>query len=279
MSPEARSAGDYHSRQVEAAHRVLVDLGQVLASFHDVIVVVGGWVPDLLLPKADPEHVGSIDVDVALDAARLEDGLYAELIRLLLATGRYRKGEKAFQLAADVDLGDGESRVVVDIDFLASSELKLQKNRPSLLDDFRVLRFPACAVAFEGPTDLAIEGSMISGASNTVRWRVASLADFVIMKAHAISGRDKPKDVYDLCFCLEQHPGGIESLASELSPRLRNPIVSQAIGILEEKFASVEHFGPRQLAIFHGEVEAGEAAMHTRRAYELVRRLLTLLRT
>ena len=92
MNPEPRHEGDYSDRQVDAARRVLVDVGQVLASFRDAIVVVGGWVPDLLLPGAEPEHVGSIDVDLALDAAKLEDGRYAELLKLLLDTGRYEKG-------------------------------------------------------------------------------------------------------------------------------------------------------------------------------------------
>lgn len=68
MSPEARHESDYTNRQVEAARRVLVDVAQVLASFRDAIVVVGGWVPDLLLPHSEIEHIGSIDVDLALDA-------------------------------------------------------------------------------------------------------------------------------------------------------------------------------------------------------------------
>jgi hypothetical protein len=37
MSPEPRHEGDYGTRQVEAARRVLVDVGQVLASFGDAI--------------------------------------------------------------------------------------------------------------------------------------------------------------------------------------------------------------------------------------------------
>lgn len=96
MNHEPRHEGDYTDRQVEAARRVLVDIGQVLASFRDAVVVVGGWVPDLLLPAAKPAHVGSIDVDLALNAAKLGDGRYAELLKLLLDTGRYEKGEKIF---------------------------------------------------------------------------------------------------------------------------------------------------------------------------------------
>lgn len=96
MNAEPRHEGDYTDRQVEAARRVLVDLGQVLAAFRDAIVIVGGWVPDLLLPNAQSEHVGSIDVDLALDAGKLDDGRYAQLLKLLLDTDRYEKGAKTF---------------------------------------------------------------------------------------------------------------------------------------------------------------------------------------
>ena len=108
MSPDPRYEGDYSTRQVEAARRVLVDVGQVLASFGDAIVVVGGWVPDLLIPSATSAHIGSIDVDLALDAAKLADGRYAELLKLLLDTGRYHRGDKDFQLVTTVELGDAE---------------------------------------------------------------------------------------------------------------------------------------------------------------------------
>ncbi len=119
MNPEPRHKGDYTERRVGAAHRVLVDVGQVLASFVDAIVVVGGWVPDLLLPATASEHIGSIDVDLALDADKLGAGKYAEILKLLLDTGRYQKGEKDFQLVTTVDLRDGEAPVLVQVEFLA----------------------------------------------------------------------------------------------------------------------------------------------------------------
>jgi hypothetical protein len=189
------------------------DVGQVLASFGDAIVVVGGWVPDLLMPNAALEHIGSIDVDLALDAAKLGDGRYAELLKLLLDTGRYEKGDKDFQLVTVVDLGDGEAPVRVEVEFLAPADVKLKKNHPKLVEGFRVLQFPACAAAFGHPESIELEGVMISGAPNTVHLRVASLPDFIIMKAHAVDGRDKPKDVYDLCYCLDEYPDALTIVA------------------------------------------------------------------
>lgn len=129
MNAEPRQRVEYSDRQVQAAHRVLVDIGQVLASFRDCLVLVGGWVPDLLLPDAEEPHVGSIDVDLVLDAAKLNDGRYAEMIKLLLDTGRYRPGDKEFQLVVEVDLKDEELPVHVEVEFLAPKEVKLEKKQ------------------------------------------------------------------------------------------------------------------------------------------------------
>jgi hypothetical protein len=277
MSPEPLHEGDYTDRQVVAARRVLVDVAQVLAAFRDAMVVVGGWVPDLLFPAADPRHVGSIDVDLALDAVKLDDGRYAELLNLLLDTGRYDKGDKDFQLITTVDLGDDEVPVRVEVEFLSSTDVTLKKNHPKLVEGFRVLRFPACAAAFEHPESIEFEGQMISGATNTVRLQVASLPDFIIMKAHALAGRDKPKDVYDLCYCLDEYPDAIEVVAAAWQLRREDPLVAASIEILRKKFKAVEHYGPQQLAIFHDSTDDAERAMHARRAFELVQKLLSLL--
>jgi Nucleotidyl transferase AbiEii toxin, Type IV TA system len=277
VTPEPRNEGDYADRQVEAARRVLVDVGQVLASFGDAIVVVGGWVPDLLLPAAEHEHIGSIDVDLALDAAKLGDGRYAELLKLLLDTRRYERGDKDFQLVTTVDLGDDEAPVRVEVEFLAPADVKLKKNHPKLVEGFRVLQFPACAAAFGHPQSIELEGVMISGAPNTVHLRVASLPDFIIMKAHAVGGRDKPKDVYDLCYCLDEYPDAITIVAADWRARRGDPLVSAAIEILRVKFQTVEHFGPKQLAEFHDAIDADERAMHARRAFELAQKLLSAL--
>ena len=277
MTPEPRNESDYSQRQTMAARRVLVDVGQVLASFVDCLVVVGGWTPDLLLPDAEEPHVGSIDVDLALDAAKLKDGRYAQLIKLLLNTKRYRAGEKDFQLVVDVDLKDGEKPLQVEVEFLAPKEVKLKKNKPKLLADFRVLQVEACSEAFHNPVELKIPGQNVRGATNTVTLRVASLADFLVMKAHAIGGRDKPKDTYDFCYCLEQFPAGMEKLADDWKTRTAEKNIAKAIEILREKFASVDAFGPQQLVEFHSAPDADTQAMQARQAYELVQTFLSLL--
>jgi len=277
MTPEPRHQDDYSARQIEAARRVLIDVGQILGSYRDCMVVVGGWVPDLLITEAEEPHIGSIDVDLALDAEKLNDGRYAELLKLLTDTRRYRNGTREFQFLADVDLKDGGKLVQVEVEFLAPKDVKLRKNKPKLLAGFRVLQVDGCENAFRDPVMLKLPGRNVRGVNNTVQIRVASVADFLVMKAYAMVGRDKPKDAYDICYCLEQFPGGMEKLATDWKSRAKDGYVMKAIAILKEKFASVNSFGPGQIIEFHNSDSEEEKKRQARRAFEVVQALLKLL--
>lgn len=276
MTP--RRAHEYDDRQTEAAHRVLVDLGQILAAFRDSLVVVGGWVPELRIEGAEERHVGSIDVDLALDAGKLAKGKYADLLKTLLDTGRYRMGKQAFQLVTTVDLKDGGKPIEVEVDFLASKSVKLTRNKPKLLKGFRVLQADACDLAFDAPIQMKISGTTPGGARNTVTMSVASVPDFLVMKAHALAGRDKPKDAYDIVYCLANDPEGPQGIAAEWKRLGKNADVKKAIEILEEKFAELASFGPVQVVEFEDPADAGERARIQRRAFELVREFLVLVK-
>ncbi len=277
MNQEPRHRAEYDSRQIEAANRVLVDVGQVLASFADCLVVVGGWVPDLLIPEAEEPHVGSVDVDLAIDAAKLKEGRYAELIGSLLKTGRYRAGRKAFQLLTDIDLGDGARPVEVAVEFLAPKGIRLKKNRRRLIPNFRVLEAEGCSAAFREPVSIERVGRTARGARNKVRLRVAALPDFLIMKAYALVGRDKPKDAYDICYCLDHYPGGLEALAAAWRQRSAENDIKRATKILREKFGTVDSFGPGQVVEFADAADRDARDMDARRAFELVQKLLNLI--
>ncbi len=199
---------------------------------------------------------------------------YPKGIGMLLQTGRYQKGEKDFQLLVTVDLQDGEQPVLVEVDFLAPDEPKLKKNKPKLLPNFRILQFSACTAAFMSPQRVKISGRTLTGALNEVELMVASTAGLLIMKAYAVKNRSKAKDVYDICHCLEHDPGGIAALAKDWFRHKEDPLVLEAVCCFREKFQSIDFYGPRQLAEFHGYDNEEERDFHARRAYELVQEFL-----
>ena len=277
MNAEPRFEGDYSERQTAAAHRVLVDLGQVLVSFKECVVVVGGWVPDLLIHDGTEAHVKSIDVDLALDAAKLTDGRYAELLALLLDTRRYERSEKPFQLFTTVDLGDGQKPVRVDVDFLAPIEFRLRSQRTKRTEGFRVQQADGCGAAFRAPEAIIVEGRMVNGALNSVELRVAALPDFLVMKCYALRGRDKPKDAYDICFCLDQVADGGISIAATWKERRQEKDIATALEILRSKFRTVADYGPRQVVDFHQSSNATERGIQAQRAFQLVQQFLGMV--
>lgn len=273
---EPRFVEEYTDRKVEAAKRALVDVMQVLASYEHCLVLVGGWVPELLIHDAEVPHIGSIDVDLALDTNKLMEGRYAEMFQQLLETRRYKRGEKEFQLQTTIDLQDGAAPIVVDIDFLAAADAETEKNKPKLLQGFRLLKADGCAAAFYEPTSHKVEGHMASGASNTVSIQVASIPDFLIMKAVALKRRDKPKDAYDICYCLQNFQGGIPELAEAWKKRLSSnqKDVQLATAYLREKFKSVDAYGPQQVVAFYNSSNQEERDIQAQRAYQLVNTFL-----
>ena len=84
---EPQYAADYDDRTTTAAIAVLVEIGQILGSFRGKFAIVGDAVPRLRLGDAEMAHVGTIDVDISLDAEALGDGQYANLIEELIGHG------------------------------------------------------------------------------------------------------------------------------------------------------------------------------------------------
>jgi len=96
---EAQSASNYDDRTTAAVKSVLIEVGQILGAFKGKFAVIGGAVPWLLLSNEDMPHVGTLDVDLGLDAEALGDGEYAILVEALMAHGYEQRRElRRFQL-------------------------------------------------------------------------------------------------------------------------------------------------------------------------------------
>ena len=67
---------DYTAAAVEAARSVLIELTHILGEYRDDMVLVGGWIPELLIPQSQERHVGSIEVDLALNHKELTEAGY-----------------------------------------------------------------------------------------------------------------------------------------------------------------------------------------------------------
>ena len=202
---------DYTADAVTAARSVLLELIRLLGEYRDDFVVVGGWVPELLLPNSPERHVGTLDVDLALNHRTLQEPGYKTIQQLLMAAG-YHAGRQPFTFHRSVPVGDRE--VLVQVDFLAGEyEGTGKSHRTQEVQDIRARKARGCDLAFEMWTEIAIEGALPGGGHDSAMVRVASIVPFVVMKGMALRDRLKEKDAWDIYFWVRNYPGGAAALA------------------------------------------------------------------
>ncbi|MBO9356029.1 hypothetical protein GG851_18735 [Bordetella petrii] len=247
MTPgEPQFARDYDDRTTAAVKSVLIEIGQILGSFKGKFAVVGGAVPWLLLgDNEDMPHVGTLDLDLGLDSSALGDGEYAHLVNELLGHGyAQRKELKRFQLVRQIQAVDGGPPIDVIIDFLRPKDADIVKNVPPLISDFAVQGADGADLAVRFYQMVAITGSMPHGGTNRVEVAVSSIPALLAMKGHAIEGRYKQKDAYDIYYCVRNYPGGPQTLAEDCRPLLEHASGMKGYQYIAGKFDTAEGFGP-----------------------------------
>ncbi len=244
-------ASDYHERDVNVTYSVLIELGQVLGAWRDKFVIVGGAVPWLLLGKARPKHIGTLDIDLDLDPDALAEGEYASLVETLEKQGyeRGKEGLKPFQLRRWVNL-DGGQPVGVLVDLMMPRDARGDKNKVNLVEGLRVQKVDGGEVALNHHETLEFEGTMPDGRINKVKLLVATIPALLVMKGYALVGRDKKKDAYDIYFSVRNYSGGPAALAKECVKLMSDSVVRTGYENITGKFRHKDDFGPKTVRMF-----------------------------
>lgn len=258
VKPDPQYAADYDPRTAGAVRQTLVEIGQILGAYQGKFAVVGGAVPWLLLHPEDMAHVGTFDIDLALDPEALADTEYADLIAALQAHGYVRGPEdRAFQLTRQVPSSDDGPPIDVVVDFLMPRNAVVPKRERPLVKDFAVQKADGADLAIDFQQLIEIEDRMPGGKGmNRIRIAVASLPALLAMKGHALTGRLKRKDAYDIYYCVRNYPEGPEALAEACKPLLGRASAQQGYQKIAEKFRTVDDHGPNCVREF---VETSDA--------------------
>ena len=267
---------DYAADAVEAARSVLVELVHLLGAYHDDIVLVGGWVPDLLLPDSPEPHVGSIDIDLALDHRSLQEPRYQTLKQLLLGRGYQNDGKQPFTFHRTVTIRNRS--LVVQVDLLAGEYQGTgRSHRTQKFENTRARKAPGCDLALELNTEVLVQGTLPGGGEDEVVVRVAQIVPFLVMKGMALADRIKEKDAWDIYYCLRNYPGGLDALVRDIWPHRTHGLVREGLQKIGAKFASPTHIGPKCVADFEGITSPDERQRVQRDAYERVNYLVERL--
>jgi hypothetical protein len=265
------SKKDYNELMVKAAKSVLIELAHILGEYHDGIVLIGGWVPPLLFGRGT--HVGSIDVDLALDHNAITDKAYAKIGELLRGRGYFPSERNPYVFTRAIDI-EGQT-VSVEVDFLSGEYGGAARSRRHQnVQDIKARKARACDLAFSMFTEIKVEGELPGGGKDSVVVKVASIVPFLVMKGMALHTRLKEKDAWDIYYCLNNYPGGLDALAAVIKKHSSNKLVREGFLKIADKFASEKHIGPKMAADFE-ELPPGEQRdLLQRDAYEKVDYLL-----
>ena len=257
MAEKPSYASEYRPEQVILVHQTCLYVATKLGDLLDELVIVGGLVPSLLIPKKSlpPNvdlHIGTMDLDLGLTLAILHDKRYENFTERLRRAGfgpdTNKEGNPTFQrwkmeLSRDTK---------VTIDFVIP---------PSLVDDvggklrntekdFAAVITPGLQLAFRDRQKITIEGKTILGGKASREIWVCGPGAFVVLKALAFGIRAENKDSYDLYYMIRNYGNGVEDVYKCLDPLLDDQDSQKALEILKRDFSDLDKVGPVAVAKF-----------------------------
>jgi hypothetical protein len=249
---------DYESSLVTISKSILLEVFAILNEYKDYLVLVGGWVPFLLLENFKNQslefsHIGSIDIDIALDYKNFPglDEAYAS-IRTKLEKNNYRvrTGRDGLEIPHSFE------RVFMNnsihIDFLASETSGTGKqHRHQLVQDILARKTKGIDLAFQNKETIILNGILPNDAKYSIGINIAGIAAFLSMKSFAFtSDISRLKDIYDIYSILKYYKDGIKDIIIDIHSFCNNNLFIEAINRLKILFSEIDSIGPVGLADF-----------------------------
>lgn len=280
-----RLSTDYDRPIVEASRSALLELAITLRKYRDALVLVGGWVPyyllrDHQLPDNPFVHVGSIDIDLAVDPDRIEPREYATIEELITERGWTRSDRRPFSFERTVPSPvDGSERVVLVDLVTTQAERNVVRNRDRELQRGLVVRpFRDVPIALDHRSEVTVDGELPGGGEVRTSILMADVVGCIGMKGHALGDRYKEKDAYDIWSVVDNYGEGPREVARAVLPHRGEPLVAEGLGHIEELFSSPRAAGPRWVAEFHAADTDDARERRRQRAYQVIRLFLEGLR-
>jgi hypothetical protein len=271
------SKSNYRDSEVNVCKSVLIEIIHLLGEIKDEIIIIGGWVPLFLLNHPEDPHIGSLDIDIALNFSKIPDDTYQTILKSFIKRGYIQDKEQPFRFFRKVKTKNSEP-MNVEIDLMAGEYGGTgKKHRTQIVQDVRARKARGCDLAFRYPIMITLEGELPEGGKDKVSFKIAGIVPFLVMKGIAMYERMKEKDAYDIFYCIEYYPGGVQKLTEEFKAILKNKLVVEGLAKIRSKFATIEHVGPKWVVDFLEVSDKEEREIMMRRSYEKISEFLNML--
>jgi hypothetical protein len=251
-----RLSGDYSEGLTAASLSGLLELEMTLRSYRGSIVLVGGWVPYLLIDKFGRggfRHVGSIDIDLAVDSEKVDLDAYASIVELIGGRGwsqQVLKGETIHHsfvknLPSPVD----EKEYEIKVDFLTTPSPDKHRHR-KVQPDLPARKARGCGIAFRHNTSIDLRGTLPGNGEVEMKVRMLDIPGCLGMKGIALGERYFEKDAYDIFSVVSQCLDGPEAVAREIRSRLKDGEMAEGVEVIRHVFRDIRAEGPSWVANF-----------------------------
>ena len=255
MPDKPTTAAGYTSEHVALVRATCLYVATKLGDLTDDVVVVGGLAPSLIINQEElaegaDAHVGTMDLDVGLTVALLDEGRYRALTDRLRRAGFSQDENEQGNPTRQRWKIEGAEKVTVD--FLIQPTLPEDRGGRlrDIEPDFAAVIAPGLHLAFQDRQRITLSGQTIMGDDATREIWVSGPGAYVVLKALAFNSRGENKDAYDLYYVVRNYGAGVEDVAACLRPLLGDSAATEAIGILRRDFLDHGGVGARRVAEF-----------------------------
>ena len=257
IMPVQRLSGDYTEALTSASRSALAELALTLKSYKESFVIVGGWVPYFLIEESgrdDFQHVGSIDIDLAVNPDKIDQDAYATMIELIERRGYVQRihNEQPILFSYEKDfLSDIEKQnYKIQLDFLTSKSFEKGHRHRRIQSDLQARITDGCDIAFKHNFVKTIKAKLPQNGEAVVEIRMLDMSGCLGMKGIVLGEAYREKDAYDIFSVVSQCLGSPLQVAEELKPNIEDPDIYRGIQNIKNKFRDIRAEGPAWVANF-----------------------------
>jgi len=252
-----RTCLDYGESVTETSKSALIELVTTLKAYTDSLVLIGGWVPYFLIEKYKPaiaefRHVGSIDIDFAVNPETITPDAYRTIVELINERDYRSKDGSQFSFEKDVPSPRGEGTHKIQVDFLTpapNTQEKPHRHR-KVQADLPARTLKGCEVVFRHNMDYELSGVLPRNGRTAVKFKMADIVGSLATKGIALGDRYKEKDAYDIYSLVTYCKNDSFDAADKVRQFASEPEVSESLEAIKARFKDIRAEGPSWVAQF-----------------------------
>jgi len=256
---QKRLSNVYESNLTSASLSAMLELGLTLKYYKESMVLVGGWVPYFLIEEfgeREFSHVGSIDIDFAINPDKIDADEYATIVDMIKRRGYNNRIARdgsviQFSFIKNIKSPYDNREYDIQVDFLTSPTKSHKSHRHRKVQhDLPARIAKGCDLAFSHNMNKKIDGILPDNGESKTEIKILDIPGCIGMKGVVLGEGYREKDAYDLYTVIGHCLESPTAVAKKVRPYLDEPSMNEGINSIQEKFRNINAEGPSWTASF-----------------------------